>query len=67
MDLPRALLLDLDDTILDAYGNPDEVWRRLCSTCMGRERRVCRNCVSTPDLPRWRFTNLEPEAGIDHA
>ncbi len=30
MDLPNALLLDLDDTILDSYGNPDEVWRRLC-------------------------------------
>ena len=30
MDLPRALLLDLDDTILDAYGNPDAVWIRLC-------------------------------------
>ena len=31
MDLPRALLLDLDDTILDAYGNPDAVWNRLCA------------------------------------
>ncbi len=30
MDLANALILDLDDTILDAYGNPDEVWRRRC-------------------------------------
>ena len=30
MGLPSALLLDLDDTVLDALGNPDEVWRRLC-------------------------------------
>ena len=30
MALPNALLLDLDDTILDTYGNPDDVWRRLC-------------------------------------
>ena len=30
MDLPNALLLDLDDTVLDEYGNPDDVWRGVC-------------------------------------
>ena len=30
MTLPKALLLDLDGTILDAYRNPDEAWRALC-------------------------------------
>ena len=31
MPLPKALLLDLDETILDAYGNPDAAWLPLCS------------------------------------
>ncbi|MYA53429.1 MAG: HAD family hydrolase [Dehalococcoidia bacterium] len=30
MPLPRALLLDLDDTILDAHRNPDEAWIGVC-------------------------------------
>ena len=30
MSLPRALLLDLDDTILDSYSDPDEAWLHLC-------------------------------------
>src|SRR4051812_25616012 len=27
--LPRAILIDLDDTILSAYGRPAEAWARL--------------------------------------
>ena len=27
--LPKALLLDLDDTILDSYSDPDEAWLQL--------------------------------------
>ena len=34
-DLPGALLLDLDDTILDSYGDPDAVWLRLCQEFAG--------------------------------
>jgi len=30
-DRPRAMLFDLDDTLLDAYGNPRETWLRLLS------------------------------------
>ncbi len=30
MKLPKALLLDLDDTILDWYSNPDFAWLQLC-------------------------------------
>ncbi|MCY3647554.1 MAG: HAD family hydrolase [Chloroflexi bacterium] len=30
MNLPRALLVDLDDTILDAHRNPDEAWIGVC-------------------------------------
>ena len=35
MCLPGALLLDLDDTILDSYGDPDAVWLRLCHEFAG--------------------------------
>lgn len=31
--LPKALLLDLDDTILDDSGNVDRSWRDACLTC----------------------------------
>ena len=30
MNLPRALLVDLDDTVLDAHRNPDEAWIGVC-------------------------------------
>ena len=30
MDLPKALLLDLDDTILDSDSNADDVWLEVC-------------------------------------
>ena len=33
--LPRALLLDLDDTILDAHRNPDEAWIGVCREFAG--------------------------------
>ena len=33
--LPKALLLDLDDTVLDAYSDPDEAWLRLCREFAG--------------------------------
>ena len=36
MTLPKALLLDLDGTILDAYRNPDEAWLPLCHEFAGR-------------------------------
>lgn len=36
MNLPRALLVDLDDTILDAHRNPDEAWIGVCREFAGR-------------------------------
>ena len=36
MDLPEVLLLDLDDTILDSYGNPDDAWSSICLRFAGR-------------------------------
>ena len=35
MNLPRALLLDLDDTILDWYTSPDAAWLQLCREFAG--------------------------------
>ncbi len=34
-NLPRALILDLDDTILESYGNPDTAWLQLCREFAG--------------------------------
>lgn len=34
-NLPKALLLDLDDTILESYGNPDTAWLQLCREFAG--------------------------------
>ena len=36
MDLPKALLIDLDDTILDSAGNADEVWLEVSREFAGR-------------------------------
>ena len=36
MDLPEVFLLDLDDTILDSYGNPDDAWSSICLRFAGR-------------------------------
>ena len=33
--LPKALLLDLDETILDWYSDPDEAWLQLCREFAG--------------------------------
>ena len=30
--LPRAILFDLDDTLIRAYAQPEEAWRRLLDT-----------------------------------
>ena len=35
MKLPKALLLDLDDTILDYYSDPDLAWLQLCREFAG--------------------------------
>ena len=29
LPLPRAMLIDMDDTILSAYGRPDQAWRKI--------------------------------------
>ena len=36
MVLPKALLIDLDDTILDSDSNADEVWLEVCREFAGR-------------------------------
>jgi putative hydrolase of the HAD superfamily len=44
MNLPKAILLDLDDTILDSYSDPDAVWLQLCNEFADRLDNV------TPDM-----------------
>jgi len=36
LNLPRAILLDLDDTVLDAHRNPDAAWIPVCREFAGR-------------------------------
>ena len=40
MDLPRVLIIDLDDTILDSDGNADDVWFQVCEEFAPRLGRV---------------------------
>ncbi len=40
MRLPRALLVDLDDTILDDTGSSDDLWRQVCSEATPELDRV---------------------------
>ena len=44
-DLPKALLLDLDDTIIDSYSDPDMAWLQLC-----REFAGCLGDVTAEEL-----------------
>ena len=39
--LPRAMLIDMDDTILSAYGRPEIAWNKVAAE------------FSTPDRPRF--------------
>ncbi|MYH68072.1 MAG: HAD family hydrolase [Dehalococcoidia bacterium] len=50
MSLPRALLLDLDDTILDAHRNPDEAWIGVCREFAGRVGAPSREALHTAVL-----------------
>ena len=33
--LPRAMLIDMDDTILSAYGRPDLAWKKIAAEFAG--------------------------------
>ena len=35
MPLPRAMLIDMDDTILSAYGRPDIAWNMITAEFAG--------------------------------
>ena len=41
--LPRAMLIDMDDTILSAYGRPEIAWHHIAANSPANLRRCCRN------------------------
>ena len=41
--LPRAMLIDMDDTILSAYGRPDIAWNNVAANSPANLRRSRRN------------------------
>ena len=59
--LPTALLLDLDDTILDAYSDPDEAWRQLCSEFAGDLGDVAAEEVHAAILDAREWLWVDPE------
>ena len=59
--LPTALLLDLDDTILDAYSGRDEAWRRLCREFAGHLEAVTPEELHAAILGARRWLWSDPE------
>ena len=61
MDLPRALLVDLDDTILDSAGNADEVWLEVSREFAGCLHRVTAKELHAAlmDSRDWLWGDLE--------
>ncbi len=61
MDLPGALLVDLDDTILDSDSNADEVWLEVCREFAGRLGSVTPQelHVAVMDSRDWLWSDLE--------
>ncbi|MCY4527665.1 MAG: HAD family hydrolase [Chloroflexi bacterium] len=61
MDLPGALLVDLDDTILDSDSNADEVWLGVCRELAGRLGSVAAQelHVAVMDSRDWLWSDFE--------
>ena len=64
-NLPRALILDLDDTILDAYGNPSEAWLRLCHEFAGQLGGVAPKALHAAILEARDWVWSDPERARD--
>ena len=61
MPLPKALLLDLDETILDAYGNPDAAWQPLCSEFAERLGSVTQEALHAAVIESREWVWSDPE------
>ena len=61
MDLPKRLLVDLDDTILHSDSNADEVWLGVCREFAGRLGSVAAQelHVAVMDSRDWLWSDLE--------
>lgn len=61
MDLPKALLVDLDDTILDSDSNADVVWLEVCKefTCRFGSVTVENLHAAVMDARGWLWGDLE--------
>ncbi len=61
MDLPKALIVDLDDTILDSDGNADDVWRQVCREFAPRLGNVSAKHLHTivMDARDWLWGDFE--------
>ena len=67
-ELPRAMLIDMDDTILSAYGRPQVAWNRIASEFAGELAPASPEQVAaavadfafTQDVGR-AFLNIYPE------
>jgi putative hydrolase of the HAD superfamily len=59
--LPRAILLDLDDTILDDSGGSDECWQTICTDVVRErpeiDRRELRAAIET--FRRWYWSDAD--------
>ncbi|MYB50552.1 MAG: hypothetical protein F4X72_15015 [Dehalococcoidia bacterium] len=69
MDLPKALLVDLDDTILDSDSHADEVWLEVCREFAGRLEVVTPEELhcAVMDSRDWLWSDLEraPKGRLD--
>ena len=61
MDLPKALIIDLDDTILDSDGNADDVWFVVCEEFAPRLGVVSAKDLhaAVMDAREWLWGDLE--------
>ena len=66
-NLPRALILDLDDTILDAYGNPSEAWLKLCHEFAGQLGSVMPRALHAAILEARDWVWSDPERDVTRA
>ena len=61
MDLPKALIIDLDDTILDSDGNADDIWHQVCQEFASRFGSVSAKDLhaAVMDAREWLWGDLE--------
>ena len=62
MQLPRAMLIDMDDTILSAYGRPDIAWNKIAAEFAGEFAPLPPQAVATAVLTYARqfWSTAEP-------